>query len=262
MKKLLRVWLKWAWLNFTTLFGANRLSAFLFLVGKFVRFTFFLIVLLIFVGKSKALGGYTLNQAIFFFLVFNLIDIFSQFLFRGVYWLRSRLIFGGFDYALLRPLPPLFDALLSHPDPLDLITLLLLIGFIFVFILKTGLIANLFSGFLFFLLLVNAFVLALALHIIVCALGIITLEVDNAIWILRDISRMGRVPVDIYAPPLRAVLTFLTPVAIMITFPAKALMGLLSWQGVVFSFLVGGLFLWFSLWFWRFALIHYTSASS
>ena len=262
MKKILRVWLKWAYLSFLSVFGANRLSALLFLLGKFVRFFFFLIVLLLFVGKAKVLAGYTLDQVIFFFLVFNLVDISAQFLFRGVYWLRSKLISGRFDYTLLRPVNPLFNVLFSHPDPLDLITLFFLIGFMVVFVLKRGLVANLSSVFLFFLLLVNAFILALALHIIVCAFGIITLEVDNAIWILRDLSRMGRVPVDIYAPPLRRILTFLTPVAIMITFPAKALMGILSWQGVVFSFVISSLFLGGAFWFWRFALTRYTSASS
>lgn len=262
MKKYLKVWLKWLEASFASVFGVYKLSASLFLLGKVVRFLFFLLVILIFVGKTKALGDYTLDQAILFFLVFNLVDILSQFFFRGVYWFRQKLISGQFDYLLLKPVNPLFQVLVSHPDPLDLITLVFLIGFIILFILKSNLSVGLWSVFLFFLLLASAFILALALHILISALGIMSLTVDHLVWIYRDVIKMGRIPIDLYAPLLRGFLTFAIPVALMITFPAKALIGLLSWRGAVFSFVIGSLFLRASLSFWKFALTRYASASS
>ena len=262
MKKYLKIWLKWAYFSFVVLSQTYKLSAFLFLLGKIFRFFFFLLGLLIFVGKSKILAGYTLDQAIFFFLIFNLVDIAAQFLFRGVYWFRSKLISGRFDYALLRPINPLFEVLFGHPDPLDLVTLFFLGGLMIFYIGKHNLMAGFSSILVFVLLLFNAFILTFSLHVAVAAFGVITLEVDHLIWIYRDITKMGRIPIDIYAPILRGLLTFVVPVAVMMTFPAKALMGLLSWRGVVFSFIVGGFFLWSSLSFWRFALTRYTSASS
>jgi len=51
-------------------------------------------------------------------------------------------------------------------------------------------------------------------------------------------------------------------VVILFTVPAKALLGLLSWQWVVLAFLISGLFLWGSLKFWKYALSKYSSASS
>jgi ABC-2 type transport system permease protein len=112
------------------------------------------------------------------------------------------------------------------------------------------------------LLLINAFLIATAFHIAVLALGILTTEIDNTIMLYRDITRMGTVPIDIYKEPLRGFLTFIIPVGVMMTFPAKALMGLLSAQMVIFSFLISGIFLWGSLRFWKYALKHYSSASS
>ena len=262
MKKYFKIWLRWSQAAFVTALGTYKLSGFLFILGKVARFLFFLLAILIFVGKTKILADYSLNQTILFFLVFNLIDIFTQFLFRGVYWFRWKLISGRFDYALLKPINPLFDVLCSHPDFLDLITLIFLSIFMAVFISKNSLVFSPLSGVLFFLLLVNAFILALSLHIIVAGFGIITLEVDNIIWIYRDITKMGRIPVDIYAPLLRGLLTFAVPVGVMMNFPAKALMGFLSWQGVIFSFIISALFLLIAHYFWKFALTRYASASS
>lgn len=261
-KRYLKVWFRWAQATFSSVLMANRFSAVLFLLGKVIRFFFFLFILLIFVGKTKALAGYTLHQAVFFFLVFNLVDISTQLFFRGVYWFRGRLVSGEFDFAMTRPIKPLFDVLCSHPDPLDLITLIILVIFMIIFVLQTNLAANVISVFLFLLLLSSGFILALAFHIFAVAFGVITLEVDNIIWIYRDLSSMGRIPIDIYATPIRAFLTFITPIAIMMTFPAKALMGLLSWQWVILSFVISGIFLWGSLRFWKYALTQYSSASS
>jgi len=261
-KRYLKVWWQWAHASFATVLVANRFSAILFLLGKVIRFFFFLLILLIFVGKTKALAGYTLHQAIFFFLVFNLVDISTQLFFRGVYWFRGRLVSGQFDFAMTKPIRPLFDALCSHPDPLDLVTLIILITFMIIFVFQTNLAANLMSVFLFLLLLANGFILGFAFHILVAAFGIITLEIDNIIWIYRDLSSMARIPIDVYATPIRTFLTFIAPVAIMMSFPAKALMGLLSWQWVTLSFVISGIFLWGSLRFWRYALTQYSSASS
>ena len=262
MKKYFKIWFKWSQLTFITALGTYKFSAFLFLLGKTIRFFFFLLLLLVFVGKTKVLADYTLNQVILFFLVFNFIDISTQFLFRGVYWFRRRLISGSFDYALLKPINPLFDILCSHPDFLDLITLIALMVFMIVFIINNNLIASPVAVVFFFLLLLNAFIISLSLHIIVACFGIIVLEVDHMIWIYRDVINMARIPVDIYSPLLRGLLTFVIPVGVMISFPAKVLMGFLSWQGVVFSFVIGSFFLLGSWQFWQRALSKYSSASS
>jgi ABC-2 type transport system permease protein len=104
--------------------------------------------------------------------------------------------------------------------------------------------------------------LATAFHIAVISLAIITLEIDHTIMIYRDLMNLGRFPVDIYKQPLQGILTYLIPVGIMITLPAKALMGLVSLPGVLLSFVLGVVALHFSRRFWNFALTKYTSASS
>jgi len=108
----------------------------------------------------------------------------------------------------------------------------------------------------------NSLVLATAFHIAVLSLGIITLEIDHTIMIYRDLTNLGRFPVDIYKEPLKGILTYLVPVGIMITLPAKAFIGLVSFKGILVSFALGILAISIALRFWDFALTKYTSASS
>ena len=112
------------------------------------------------------------------------------------------------------------------------------------------------------LLVLNGLLIATAFHIAVLALGIITLEIDHTIMIYRDLTNLGRFPIDIYKEPLKGILTYLIPIGIMISLPAKALMGLVSLPGVLWSLGLGVIALFLAIKFWNFALTKYTSASS
>jgi ABC-2 type transport system permease protein len=112
------------------------------------------------------------------------------------------------------------------------------------------------------ILILNGLLVAAAFHIAVLALGIITLEVDYVIWMYRDLMNLGKLPVDVYKQPLRGILTFLVPVALMVTVPAKVAMGLFTLPNIAISLAGGMLIFYLSLRFWKFALRYYTSASS
>jgi ABC-2 type transport system permease protein len=261
LKKYFRVWLKLAAYTFK-IDLSNRFVAAFALSGKVLRFLFFLVFLFLLVGRTETLASYNLYQMVFFFLTFNLVDILIQFFLRGVYDFRGLIVSGDFDLVLAKPISPLFRCLSGRTDVYDLITLIALIIFMAIFLLA-GYIALTIEGLLLYLLLILAsFIIGLAVHISVLAVGILTTEIENLIWIFRDLSSMGRVPIDVYREPLRTFMTVVIPVGVLMTFPAKALMGLLSWQWVIFSFVISGLFLFLSLRFWKYALTQYSSASS
>lgn len=261
LKKYLKVWYLMTTASFSS-FLISRFAAVVLLSGKLLRFLFFLFFLYLLVGKTKTLGGYTLNQVVFFFLTFNLVDILIQLFLRGIYRFRPLVVSGNLDLILVRPINTLFRSLVCWTDLLDFITIVPLIIYLIIFLAQGQVAFSPIGILLYLLLILNAFILALAIHIIVAGVGVITYEVDNAIWLYRDISSMGRIPIDVYMEPVRSLLTFVLPVSVLMTFPAKALMGLLSWQWVVFSFLISGIFLWVSLRFWKYALTQYSSASS
>ncbi|HEX8965432.1 MAG TPA: ABC-2 family transporter protein [Patescibacteria group bacterium] len=260
MKKYLKVW----WLltiKGTQIALSSRMGAILFLIGKLLRLSFFVSLIVLIAARTNVIAGYTLWQMIFFYLTFNVIDTLAQLLLREVYEFHYNITSGYFDNYIVKPVAPLFRALFGGSDILDVpIFLLLIIATIFA-AFHIGHISFL-GIILYFLLLINSMLIALAFHIGVLCLGILTTEIDNAIMFYRDLTQMGRMPIDIYKEPLRGLITFIVPVGIMMTFPVKALLGLLSWWIIILSLAIGIVLFLLSLWFWKYALRFYTSASS
>lgn len=260
MKRYFIIWLKLTGIA-TQIAFQSRFGAIVFLIGKILRFAFFLFFLFLVTQRTQLIAGYTTWQILFFYATFNLVDTLPQFFLREVYRFRWQVVSGHFDTILTRPISPLFRSLFGGSDVLDILILLLSIIFIFV----AGSHIDQTTGIyilLYILLIINAFVISLAFHIAVLGMGILTTEVDNTIMLYRDMTQMGRVPVDVYLEPLRGLITFIIPVGIMMTFPAKALMGILSADAVFISFGIAAVFFLLSLKFWQYSLKHYASASS
>ncbi len=234
----------------------HRTGVVFFLFGKMLRFFFFFFLIFLIFSKNRLLNGYNFDQAIIIFLTFNLIDTVTQMVFREVYRFRPLVVSGEFDFILLKPYSPLIRLLFGGFDFLDLVILIPLSLFFLYFLVQLPPI-NFFSVIVFFLLLINAFLIATAFHILVLTMGILFTTVDHAIMIYRDLTSFGRFPFDIYRKSLRDFLTFIIPVGIMFAFPPKALFGLLSIQNITIAFLISLISLFLSLKFWCFALKKY-----
>lgn len=259
IKKYIYLWVKLTANSFMSVLS-SRFGAVLFLVGKTLRFVFFLVFLLSLFTQTKFLASYTSLQMLFFFLTFNFIDTVTQLFFREVYRFRPMVVSGDFDLVLIKPISPLFRALVGGADPLDLLMLIPYVGALVYVALQLG--VTITGLVLYLMLIINAFAIATGFHIFVLSLAILTTEIDHTVMIYRDLTSMGRVPVDIYHEPLRSIITFAIPVGVMMTFPAKALLGLLSPWFVIIGCLIGVGFLLTSLFMWRYSLSRYASASS
>ncbi|MDE2025190.1 MAG: ABC-2 family transporter protein [Patescibacteria group bacterium] len=260
MKRMIKVWwlltMSSAKIAFESRFGVT-----LFMLGKVLRFVFFMFFLVLLLFRTKSLAGYPFWTVILFYLTFNFLDTLAQLLFRNVYRFNYSISSGEFDYDLIRPVSPLMVNLLGGTDPLDTPMLFVFLGGIILCFSHMGPL-SIFNIILYIVLLCNGFLIATSFHIFVLALGILTTAVDNTIMLYRDITQMGRLPVDIYKDPLRSIITFVVPVGIMMTFPVKVLTGLLSFQLIVIALVVGMLFFSLSVLCWKYALRQYASASS
>lgn len=246
--------------NSFEMFISQRVGMSIFLFGKILRFIFFFAFLYFILNGAKNLAGYNPTQAIFFFLTFNVVDVLGQFFFREVYRFRPLVVSGDFDLILTKPTSALFRVLMGGADVIDLVTIPPL--FFAVYYVGRLLSPSPAQTLLFLALIFNGLLISTAFHIAVLSLGIITLEIDHSIMIYRDLTNLGRFPIDIYKQPLRGFLTYLVPVGVMITLPAKALMGLVSPTGILLSFALGMISIFAALRFWNFALTKYSSASS
>lgn len=258
--KELKIWWRYTSNAFQQVL-ANRFLMVVFMVGKMSRVLLFLAFLGFLFQGANSLAGYSREQIVFFYLAFNLIDTLGQFFFREVYRFRNLVVSGNLDYVLVKPMNPLIRVLTGGADIMDLMMLVLLGTLTFVFAFQNFSIQPI--NILFFILLIlNGLFVSAAFHIFVLGLGIMTTTVDHLIMIYRDMTSMVRIPVDLYVEPIRFLITFALPLGIMITFPSKALLGLLSWQLMAVAFAVGIVSFVVSLRFWDYAVKKYSSASS
>ncbi|CAA9212140.1 MAG: hypothetical protein AVDCRST_MAG77-5 [uncultured Chloroflexi bacterium] len=72
----------------------------------------------------------------------------------------------------------------------------------------------------------------------------------------------ARFPVTYFKPPMREVLTYVVPAAFATTFPAQALLGTADYRMLPIGMALAGGALFGANRFWRYALRHYSSASS
>lgn len=240
----------------------NRGTNLLFFIGKTIRLLMSLVVLLLIKQNISTFAGYTNDQMVVFFLVYQFIENVAQALFRGVYMFGRKVRNGEFDFDLLKPINPLFRALLGNPDINDVIFLIPSTA-ISIYLLSTlDLNITVASAMAFVLLLINSFLIATALHIIVLSVAIYTTDVEGVVWMYRDLARLGQFPISAYLELMRFVLFFLVPIGMMITIPAEVLLNVTPSYSVFVSVLIGVGFFTFSLWLWHKALKSYTSASS
>jgi ABC-2 type transport system permease protein len=260
-KKYWRVWRQMVNNNFGVQ-TASRIDSFCYLIGKILRFAFFLILIFAFFNHTNNLAGYSVNEVLLFFMTFNLVDVVSQAFFRGIYHTQNLVRLGQFDYYLSTPINPLFRIASYAVDLLDFIFLIPIIFILIWAILNLGIPLTFIQIFLYFLLCFVGFLIAFSIHTIIAGIAVWTLESENLIWVYRDVLTFGRFPPEIFSKTVQIIFTFGLPIIVMIAFPTKVLLGILSWQWIGFSFFICFIFIFSSIKFWRFALKHYSSASS
>ena len=167
---------------------------------------------------------------------------------------------GRFDSYLSKPVSPLFRSLMGHPDLNDAMFLLPMIGVSLWIVSQLQVAISLTSVLWYLVMLLNGFSIALGLHILVMSACIILVDVDSIIWLYRDLLRLGQFPVTVYQEPLRSLLYFVMPVALMVTIPTQGLLGDVG-PVLIFGTLLAGVgFFGVSLYVWKLALRQYSGA--
>ncbi len=240
----------------------NRWTNSLFFIGKVFRLAMTLFLLLLIKERVQTFAGYSTDEIIIFFLTYQFIDVLVQILYRGVYMFTHQMRTGEFDFLLTKPINALFQSLMGKPDFTDVLfiipaTLVSLWIALQLDITVTGA-----SIFWYLILLGNAFLIGTGLHILILCLGIVTTNIDSAIWLYRDLMQMGRFPVSIYLEPIKLALFFLVPVGMMITIPSEILLNRPPTYSAVMATIFGISFFLASLHIWKLSLKQYSSASS
>lgn len=261
IKKYVRIWKQLSALAIGS-YLSNRIDSITYFIGKTVRFGFFLLLIVSLFAFTDELAGYSQYEVILFFLTFNLVDVFAQALFRGIYAFRTDINRGNFDFILSKPVNPLFYSMSRLTDILDIIFLVPIVALIVYVMGKLPVPPGPPQVLLYVGLVLAGMVIVLAIHIISASVTIWKIESENFIWLYREAMTIGRFPPEVYSPAVRALFTFAVPIITAVAFPVKGVLQTLDWEWTLFTLLYAAAFFVFSLIVWKASLKAYSSASS
>ena len=262
MRKYLKVYKILAVHNFSSLIS-SRLDFWLLILGKLIRMGFLFVWVFSIFHFIEKLAGYTLGQTLLFFATFNLVDILAQVLFfRGFWFIQQYVKEGEFDRILLYPINEIFLTAFKITDWMDVLTLVPAGALVVYATTLLPTVPSLLQVVLYLLLCLNGVLLAFAINLFIASLTFYTPETENLFLLYRDLMTIGRFPTEIFSNPLQLLFTFVFPVAVIITFPAKTLMGILNPLGIPYAFILSSLLVFLATGFWKHSLKRYASASS
>ncbi|MEW5720038.1 MAG: ABC-2 family transporter protein [Chloroflexota bacterium] len=169
---------------------------------------------------------------------------------------------GTFDFVLAKPVNAQFIASLRNVVVWRLADVIIGLGLIVYALNLLGILPTPDRIAVFAIMLASAVFIVYSLWLAMSSLAFWFVRIDNVTELFYAFYEAGRYPVTIYRGVVRALLTFIVPIAFITTFPASALLGRLdsttAWIGVIFAVV----FLMASSRLWNFAVRHYSSASS
>ncbi len=262
LKYFFLLWWRLVTVNFSII-AASRLDFLTLVIGKMIRMFFFVAFFSGLFAVVQTIGGYAKGEVLFFFAVMNLMDILIQLLwFRGMTDLQRVVRTGEFDAVLTKPMSPLFWTSFRILDFMDLVTVPVAVGILAyaMHLLPVPLAPG--ALVLGSILVVLGLIVAYAVNLAVASLTFWTTELDQAWWIFRDLTYVTRFPTDIFPRLVQTLFIFIVPIFVIVVFPAKGFLGILSPALIGWAFAAAALFLSLALFIWRTAIRHYTSASS
>ena len=169
---------------------------------------------------------------------------------------------GHFDFILIKPANAQFLASVQTVEVWKLIDTALGFAVTLIAVLRLSVHVGVANTLLFALLMFVGGVIIYSFWIILAALAFWIVRAENIFQLFYSLFVAGRWPITIYPSWLRAVLTFIVPIAFAVTVPAQGLIGQLSTANIIFSLLLAGSLFVFSSWFFHIGIRNYSGASA
>jgi len=169
---------------------------------------------------------------------------------------------GTLDYVLLKPADTQFLVSTARFEVFRVLNVLLALGlFVWAFVGLGHAPAPL-DVLLGLVLLGTATMVLYSLWILVIAAAFWVVRLDNLAYLLSSVFDFARWPISMLKGAWGFVFTFVIPLALMTTYPAEALLGVLAPRTAAYAILGAFAFAWVARRIWRAAIGRYTSASS
>ncbi|HTE19478.1 MAG TPA: ABC-2 family transporter protein [Armatimonadota bacterium] len=212
---------------------------------------------------TSNLKGWTLPHVLVLLAVYYSMDgLIEMFIAPNMREIMTQVREGTLDFVLLKPVSAQFMATFRTLNIWRAGNLLIGIGLAVYSIGRLSLNVGPGQALAFAVTLAAGIAVVYSFWLVLVTLTFWFVRLDNLEQIVWQAFEAGRYPVAIYPAWLRAVLTYVIPVAFIISVPAQALTGKVGLDFVPVALLVAIGSLAASSAFWRFGLKHYTGASA
>src|SRR5512142_1645709 len=214
-------------------------------------------------SNTQTIGGWGFGELIGLLGVFRLVHT----LMMALIWpntekFNQSIRDGSMDYTLLQPVNSMFLVTFSRIMVWRVWDLILAFILIAVGINLAGDTATPLSILTFGVLTISGAIVIYSLWIVLIALTFWFTKFDNNVTILQALLDAGRYPVTVYPFWLRAIVTFVIPIAVATTVPLQALRGDLGGQQILIFLGVSIASFAIASQVWRFGVKRYSGASS
>lgn len=228
-------------------------------------------------SQVDAIGGWTHGQMTVFIGTFSLINGLSMLLFFfGVNQIPGKIREGALDYYITKPINPLLRLSFEHVNPGSVLLLLLSGGIVArgLSIVRhersLGMLENSGAVVATVPLVIAYCILVLLMTLLLYDMNLIIRTLPFFFFTIGAIERLEgnmldlnfKVPGVLYKGILKVLFYFVLPYGIMATIPTQVITQTATPLGILLSVFVVAIFTAFALWFWKFGLKHYKSASS
>jgi ABC-2 type transport system permease protein len=233
----------------------------------FVDGSMFLIQLLMYqaiFSQVDTIGGWNRGEMIVFIGTFSLINALNMLIFFfGTYDIGNKIKNGDLDQYLTKPVNPLLRMTFESVDP-GSIPLVLASIFIIIYGVRSldiTITPIRVIAYILFVLLMT--LLWYDLQVIFRTIPFFTISANNIVRMSDGVLELClKIPGTLFHGIFKFLFYLVLPYGIMATFPTEVITGKLTPWGFVYGIGIVAFFTTFTLWFWRFGVKHYKSASS
>jgi ABC-2 type transport system permease protein len=187
---------------------------------------------------------------------------FEGFFFSNLVQIPEMIRSGNMDFNLTKPLNSQFIVSTRYIDMGSLANIIIGLFISGYAISRLQIALTPFKIFSYLLLSLNGILIYYSIMFTLMTLAFWIVRVDGVVDVYFNVINFARQPADIYKGFLKTFFIFIFPMLVTINFPVMVLIRVLSSPYLVWSLLVGFISLYISNRFWKYALNHYSSASS
>lgn len=223
---------------------------------------FFVMILLVIFRNTDSIAGWTRGETYMLAATCFLMNAVSGGLFMSLVEIPQQVRLGTLDFVVTKPIDSQFwvsTRKFNFSDVGVLVAGVLMVGY---GLYITELAPTLSQWLAYFVLVGTSLAIFYSFNLALMTLGIWLVRVDN-LWVLGEsVMQIARYPVDIYQGTLQRLFVYVVPLAFLATIPTRQLVREFDASMLALGVGWAAVALILSRLFWKFAMKHYTSASS